>query len=247
MKARTAALQAIELDPGYALAHAYVAWTYMAEFWWSWSEEPEQSVAQALTWARKAAAADPQEYNAHWVLGDAYQAMGQPQQALASYEKALALNPNDPELLQDYGAWLLPTAGRAADGIALVEQAMRLNPRHPERYFGNLSLNLYLVGRYADAIAMVRKMSEPRIDHRLYAAASYGQLGRAGEAATEVQKVLAERPDLTIERFLATLPFQKASDRDRLRAGLAMAGLPAAAPGAGYLPKAAASGPTETQ
>ena len=247
LKARTAALQAIELDPGYALAHAYVAWTYMAEFWWSWSEEPEQSVAQALTWARKAAAADPQEYNAHWVLGDAYQAMGQPQQALASYEKALALNPNDPELLQDYGAWLLPTAGRAADGIALVEQAMRLNPRHPERYFGNLSLNLYLVGRYADAIAMVRKMSEPRIDHRLYAAASYGQLGRAGEAATEVQKVLAERPDLTIERFLATLPFQKASDRDRLRAGLAMAGLPAAAPGAGYLPKAAASGPTETQ
>jgi adenylate cyclase len=247
LKARGAALEAIAIDPGYALAHAYVAWTYMAEFWWSWSDDPKQSVAQALEWARKAAAADGQEYNAHWVLGDVYQAMGQPQRALASYERALALNPNDPELLQDYGAWLLPTTGRAADGIALVEQAMRLNPRHPERYFGNLALNLYLVGRYDDAVTMVRKMSEPRFDHRLYLAASYGRLGRPAEAAAEVRKVLHERPDLTIERFLATLPFQKASDREHLRAGLAMAGLPAETPGAGYLPEAASAGAAETQ
>ncbi len=237
LQARAAALQAIAIDPRFALAHAYVAWTYMAEFWWSWSEDPDQSVAQALDWARKAVAADPQEYNAHWVLGDAYQAKGEPQRALAAYEKALSLNPNDPELLQDYGAWLLPAAGRAADGIAFVERAMRLNPRHPDRYFGNLALNLYLVGRYNDAVSMVRKMSAPRMDHRLYLAASYGQLGRLTEAATEVAKVLQERPDMTIERFLATLPFQKPSDRERMRAGLAMAGLPPEAPGAGRLSK----------
>jgi Tfp pilus assembly protein PilF len=211
----------------------------MAEYWWSWSDDPEQSVAQAFEWARNAAAADPQEYNAHWVLGDVYQAMGQPQRALAAYEKALALNPNDPELLQDYGAWLLPTAGRAADGIAYVEQAMRVNPRHPERYFGNLALNLYLVGRYADAVAMVRKMSEPRFDHRLYLAASYGQLGRADEAAAEIRKVLRERPDMTIERFLATLPFQQPRDREQMRAGLAMAGLAAEEPGAGFVSEGA--------
>ncbi len=235
LQARTAALQAIAIDPHFALAHAYVAWTYMAEFWWSWSDDPEQSVAQALDWARKAVAADEQEYNAHWALGDAYQAMGAPQQALAAYEKALSLNPNDPELLQDYGAWLLPTAGRAAEGIAFVEKAMRLNPRHPERYFGNLALNLYLVGRYADAITMVRKTSDPRVDHRLYLAASYGQLGQPDKAAAQIRAVLAERPDMTIERFLATLPFQKASDREHMRAGLAMAGLPADTPGAGYL------------
>ena len=160
----------------------------MAEFWWSWSDDPAQSVTLAFDWARKAVAADPQEYNAHWVLGDAYQAKGEPQQALASYQKALSLNPNDPELLQDYGAWLLPTAGRAAEGIALVEKAMRLNPRHPERYFGNLALNLYLVGRYDDAIVMVGRMSEPRFDHRLYLAASYGQLGRDGRGGGRSQK-----------------------------------------------------------
>ena len=229
LQARAAALKAVAIDRHFALAHAYVAWSYMAEFWWSWSENPAQSVTLAFDWARKAVAADPQEYNAHWVLGDAYQAKGEPQQALASYEKALALNPNDPELLQDYGAWILPAAGRAAEGIALVEKAMRLNPRHPERYFGNLALNLYLVGRYDDAIEMVRRMSEPRFDHRLYLAAAYGQVGRAAEAAAEVKTVLEERPDMTIERFLATLPFQQASDREHMRAGLALAGLPAEA------------------
>ena len=80
--------------------------------------------------------------------------------------------PTNPELLQDYGASLLPLAGRVGDGIAFVEKAMRLNPRHPERYFGNLALNLYLVGRYSDAVSMVRRMSAPRMDHRLYLAAS---------------------------------------------------------------------------
>jgi adenylate cyclase len=149
LQARAAALQAIAIDPHFALAHAYVGWTYMAEFWWSWSDDPAQSAAKALEWAQKAVAADPQEYNAHWVLGDAYQARGEPQRALAAYETALSLNPNDPELLQDYGASLLPLAGRAGDGIAFVEKAMRLNPRHPERYFGNLALNLYLVAATA--------------------------------------------------------------------------------------------------
>jgi adenylate cyclase len=235
LQARAAALQAIAIDPHFALAHAYVGWTYMAEFWWSWSDDPAQSAAKALEWAQKAVAADPQEYNAHWVLGDAYQARGEPQRALAAYETALSLNPNDPELLQDYGASLLPLAGRAGDGIAFVEKAMRLNPRHPERYFGNLALNLYLVGRYSDAVSMVRRMSAPRMDHRLYLAASYGQLGRLAEAATEVGKVLQERPDMTVERFLATLPFQKTSDREHIRAGLAMAGLPAEKPGEGDL------------
>ncbi len=147
----------------------------------------------------------------------------------------MSLNPNDPELLQDYGASLLPLAGRAGNGIAFVEKAMRLNPRHPERYFGNLALNLYLVGRYSDAVSMVRRMSAPRMDHRLSLAASYGQLGRLAEAATEVGKVLQERPDMTVERFLATLPFQKTSDREHIRAGLAMAGLPAEKPGEGDL------------
>ena len=245
LQARAAALKAIAIDRHFALAHAYVAWSYMAEFWWSWSDNPAQSVTLAFDWARKAVAADPQEYNAHWVLGDAYQAKGEPQQALDSYEKALSLNPNDPELLQDYGAWLLPTAGRAAEGIALVEKAMRLNPRHPERYFGNLALNLYLVGRYDDAIVMVGRMSEPRFDHRLYLAASYGQLGRAAEAAAEVKKVLEERPDMTIERFLATLPFQQASDREHMRAGLALAGLPAEAPRSGAAVDLSEGGGTE--
>jgi tetratricopeptide (TPR) repeat protein len=80
-QARAAALQAIAIDPHFALAHAYVGWTYMAEFWWSWSDDPAQLVAKALEWAQEAVAADPQEYNAHWVLGDAYQDRGDPQRA----------------------------------------------------------------------------------------------------------------------------------------------------------------------
>jgi hypothetical protein len=66
---------------------------------------------------------------------------------------------------------------------------VRLNPRHPDRYFANLALNLCLVGRYEDAVAAVNRMSKPRFDHRLYRAASYGQLDRAADARADLAEV----------------------------------------------------------
>jgi adenylate cyclase len=230
LQAREAALGALELDPRYAKAHAYVAWTYMAEFWWAWSDDPEAAVAEALAWGRRAVAADPLEYNAHWALGDAWQGQGEWDRAHAAYERALSLNGNDPELLQDYGSWILPIVGRAEEGIAHTRRAMRLNPRHPERYAGNLAFNYLLVGRFRDAVEAVGRMGAPRFDHRLYAAAALIGLGEEDAARSEVAAVLAERPDMTVERFLATLPFRDPADGEELARALEQAGLPPRAP-----------------
>jgi tetratricopeptide (TPR) repeat protein len=46
------------------------------------------------TWARKAVAADPRSWNAHYVLGNALQGQGRYVDAIKSYEQALAIEPS---------------------------------------------------------------------------------------------------------------------------------------------------------
>ena len=52
------------------------------------------------------------------------------------------------------------------------------------------------------------------------------RLGRLDEAATARHRLLAIEPDFTIERFIASAPFERESDRERFAAGLRLAGIP---------------------
>lgn len=226
LRARAAAIRAVDLDPGYAAAYAYVAWTFLADAYDGSGSTPPSAQEEALKWARQAVAVDVNEYAAHWALGDVLQSMGRYEDAFQSYEAALAINPNAAELLQDFGTWLLPIMGRPDQGLELALKAMQLNPLHPDTYHGNLALNYYLLERYDDAVEAVRRMEAPRLDHRLYLAASYGQLGAKEAAAEEVEAILSARESLTADSFLSSLPFQRGDDRQHLRSGLLQAGLP---------------------
>lgn len=225
-RARQAALHAIELDPDYAAAYAYVAWTHMADYWRGWASDRQAALDQALEWATKAVRRDPDDFDAQWALGDVHQAMGRFETALGAYTRALDSNPNAADLMQDVGTWMLPVMGRAEDGLELAREAMRLNPHHAEADDGNIAFNYYLLERYEDAIEAVNGVQEPRFDHLLYLAASYAQLDQMQEARLVIATVLGGEPDLTVEGFLETLPLQRDADREHLRAGLEKAGLP---------------------
>src|SRR5262245_58391932 len=47
--------------------------------------------------------------------------------AISAYQRALELNPNDADVLNDFGQ-CLSFAGRATEGVEVVHKAMRLNP-----------------------------------------------------------------------------------------------------------------------
>lgn len=225
LRAREAARRAIDLDASYASAYAYVAWTFMADYWRGWSDEPQGSLEQAVDWADQAVRLDANDFEAHWAQGDVFQAQGRFDDALHAYRRALEINPNAAELLEDVGTWMLPVMGRPEEGLALAETAARLNPHHAEEYHGDLALNYYLLERYHEAIDAVNRMQEPRIDHLLYLGAAYAQLDRPAEAKLVSASALASQPELTVDDFLATIPLRREQDRERLRAGLQKAGL----------------------
>ncbi len=74
----------------------------MAGVWEVYSKwAPEESLDRAVKLAKEAIARDDGEAWGHWALGAAYLKLGQYDQAVAEYEKALELNPNDADVLAE--------------------------------------------------------------------------------------------------------------------------------------------------
>ena len=84
------------------------------------------SMAIALEELRAATAADANYPPAHNMLGLVYMDLRENQLAEASFERALSLSPNDPDINHNYG-WFLCNTSREKDSIKLFVQAIR-NP-----------------------------------------------------------------------------------------------------------------------
>ncbi|HXF67794.1 MAG TPA: tetratricopeptide repeat protein [Burkholderiales bacterium] len=101
--------------------------------------------------AREAAAAakerDPASFEAHLFLGMAHQRLHEPQRALACYEVALSLRPEDAELYMQRGI-ALQDLGRLDEALADFERAAARDPQLPFLALCR-ALALLLAGDYA--------------------------------------------------------------------------------------------------
>jgi len=77
----------------------------------------------------KIVASDPKNLQAWVMLGNDYFDTGQPQKAINAYSKALALKPDDPNVLTDQGVMYLQT-GDKDKALADFEKAQQVDPRH---------------------------------------------------------------------------------------------------------------------
>jgi type IV pilus assembly protein PilF len=87
------------------------------------------SMGVALEELRTAVAADSEYATAHGMLGVVYQELRENQLAEQSFERALRLSPNDPDINHNYG-WFLCQTKREPDSIKYFAQAIR-NPLYP--------------------------------------------------------------------------------------------------------------------
>ena len=80
----------------------------------------------ALDELRQATAADSSYAPAYGLFGLVYTELREPQLAQESYERALRLSPNDPDINHHYG-WFLCQSGREQEGLRYFMQAVK-NP-----------------------------------------------------------------------------------------------------------------------
>ena len=189
--------QAVDLDPEYALARAYLGFADLVLH--DYDAAPAHILERAKTMAEEAVEMTPEDSRCHWLLGMIYGSAGDLEEEERHYQQALSLNPNDANTLSTYGI-LLGMLGRADEGIDSIREAMRLNPYHPEWYWVDLGSVLYAAERYEDAIEAFKKRMRPQAWVLSRLAACYAQLGRMEEAKKTAAEVMKQNPDFTISR-----------------------------------------------
>ena len=221
--------QAIEIDPGFAAAHASLANAYGLAVENGWSPSPVEHSAKSIQFAERSVRLDDDLPRAHWALARALSRKRQfnGERAVTELEKAISLDPNNADayaLLSE----VLTFTGRAEEAVGKMERAMRLNPRSPYWYLHILGRSQLMLGRYDVAVGNLEKAVERNSNvpwPRRYLIAAYGQLGRLDDAEWELEELRAQGYEVSLNRFLAMSNIQDTAYLKHYADGLRKAGV----------------------
>ena len=229
--------RAVELDPNYPLALAWLART-------QWSIDSQHfrfpSIAEVDRYVRIAQRAvelgpdDPEVLVvASLVIS---QPGGDPTEATALVNRALALNPNSAEAWA-MSAMLHALAGEVETALKRLGRSVQLCPMNLWVSWQHSAFvwTHFAAGRYEDALVWAERGLRRNPNHVVFPkhkAAVLGLLGRTNEAQQVVQCLLALVPDLTISRLrdvgsiVHDHSISRVTLRDAQLEGLRRAGLP---------------------
>ena len=146
--------------------------------------------------------------------------------ALAVGKHALQLNPNDTELMGEYG-YRLAVSGNWDDGCKLVAEARDRNPGPFAYYETGLALCAYFAGDYAEAAAWIKKASvEGNAIFHAIAAAVLAEAGMEEAAQRESDWLELNAPAFVKNASSeASLRLANPADVKKILASLRKAGL----------------------
>jgi TolB-like protein/Flp pilus assembly protein TadD len=223
--------RAIEFDPGFAEAHARLAYCAVLQMVYFDALPTPGSLDEALALARRAAAIDERDAFAHLSVARVHLARREYDDALAACRLSIELNPT---LAQAYCAMgdALSYAGRLEEAIEQFERAIRLSPQDPWRwaFYSYQALAYIFLGRYEQAVERARAaLRVPNCQYwtNAHLAAALGHLDRAAEARAAVEELLQRKPDFSIRYATEHLFYiDDARQLERYLDGLRKAGVP---------------------
>jgi serine/threonine-protein kinase len=191
LKARAAALKAIDIDPLLAEAHVSLA-LYKLKYEWNWTEaEREFKLAIEL---------NPESAPAHFWYTNLLYVTGRTQEAIATSKKAQELDPYSPINLMNVGRAYY-YARDYDTALDKLKQALKENPNYVNTKY--VLAYVYLQkGMYPEAIQILEEMSRINEANKWYAAAplgyAYAKAGRKQEALKLLEQ-MAAKPDLPVQ------------------------------------------------
>jgi adenylate cyclase len=149
--------RAIVIEPGYARAHALLAWAvWWATLCFAWPD-PGDGYERAARHAADAAALDPTEPWARMVLGLCHSNAARHAQALTELRAAVELSPSS-ALGRTALGWALLRAGEYDAALAETGRALRMSPADSFAGIYTSTHGLALLGarRFAEALPFLR-------------------------------------------------------------------------------------------
>jgi len=223
--------KAVELDPNYGQAYAGLANIFFFDEWrfyevldvpWNWREGKLQA-REYLQLAMK----NPTGL-AHRVKADLNLRFRLYDEAIAEAERAIALNPNDPEM-QLCMAKVLVFAGRPKEAVDFAKKAMRQDPRYIGFSLLHLGQAHFCMGQFENAVTFLERAVKHIPEYnKLYSflAASYAHIGRDQEAKAALDNFLGRgvEPILRIIMYrFSRFKYQEVAER--FAKGLLKAGI----------------------
>jgi tetratricopeptide (TPR) repeat protein len=224
-EARGLLARALEVDPRYAEAHAWLAEAELQRAAYGWIEIAEEALRRTEEHARAALAINDPGSNAraHSMLGALHSFTGNFNAALVESERAIALNPSDAFAHAQRGGVLL-WLGRIEDSIRATETARRFEPRLTSLRAFNLVLAYFLAGRPDAAVAVCESyLGVDRAELHAVCAAALAELGQADQARAAAADARRLNPFFDLKSFGGR--FVDPALAEKARAGMRKAGL----------------------
>jgi TolB-like protein/Tfp pilus assembly protein PilF len=213
--------RAVELDPDYVHAHAWLA-TELCQLYWL---EGRDCLDEAEAHAQRALALDENDAFAQGAMG--WVALRRRQFAVAGehFARAADHNPNDIYIAVDRACWFA-YVGRLEEGLQILDLALQRDPYPPSWARDVRGLILYHLRRYDEAITTLRGMHSRHFWGSARLAASYAQTGQLADAREELRQCVRARPDASLARIALEIGYADQTLRHHLLDGLRKAGLP---------------------
>ena len=223
--------RAVERFPQYATAWALLSQIEIDEYRFKLLPDPssDSSLARAQAAARRAVELDPQNVRGLQAEMFALYFKKEFEAALKVGEQALTINPNDTELMGEYG-YRLALSGDWDRGCAFVERAHERNPNPAAYYESALALCAYMRGDYKSASIWIKKTPlRANPAYHLIAALIFAESGLAADAEAEGRWLMENVPDhLKDLRQWVASRVVRSQDIDRFVASFKKAGIPVA-------------------
>ena len=195
--------KAIDADPnavyGYiSLAHSYRA---IGNFGWL-GFTSEEAYSRGLDAAETALKIDPDHPEVHYILARLHANIpGHRNEAMASFEKAIALNPSASNYLAASTTPLL-YAGQTEEAIDRLNQAMGIDPFHQSWYHWQMGWALWEMNDCEGALASMLRMDKIRKGAHRMLAGIYACLGdvEKAQAAYKIFYEDADEPTISEQR-----------------------------------------------
>jgi adenylate cyclase len=221
--------RAIEMDAGYARAHALLSWAV----WWAafcfWNPDRSAGYRQALVHAEQALAIDSADPWARMTAGLSFSQLAQHERALEELRSALNLNPSFALGRMAYG-WALTRAGQFDVAVIESGRAVRMSPLDTFSGFYTSIHGLTLLGarRFEEALPYLRASVASFVNfsgHYNSLISCCGHLGLVEEAQGFIAARKRLGPPLSLSVLRQHIP-AKFANREILLEGMRKAGVP---------------------
>ena len=219
---RSLVQQAIFQEPGYAQAQAMLAYSWMLT--WFRNQDPS-ALDAADREAKRGVLLDPADGWCQFVRGYVALYRHRYDEAEEHYDRAIAVNPNDVQLISEMGAFK-KYLGEVEEALDWIRQALRLSPARNAWIWHEMGLALITARRPAEALEAFAKVQPPLPFDDIYVAICHAQLGNVAEAKRLARKVLMSRPDITVKGWATREPYYEAADLEAFLDGMRIAGFP---------------------